>query len=73
MPKRNLKQNRNDQCPRKKVCYRFKEEWLREFIETDMPSVPGKLRVVLRDIYVYNNENGEVVCTMCKKARTRNE
>ena len=57
---------------KKKICARFKEEWLSELIETSVVSSSDKQRVRIGDIFTYNAA-GAVVCTICLNANTKSE
>ena len=55
----------------KKICSRFKEEWMSELNETDVGSSSDKESVRIEEIFTYNA--GAVVCTICLNANTQSE
>ena len=57
---------------KKKICARFKEEWLSELIATSVVSSSDKQRVRIGDIFTYNAA-GAVVCTIYLNANTKSE
>jgi len=54
---------------KKKCSLNFKPEWLRESVETELPTSSRKQVTKLGDIFTYRETSDEVICTICQEAR----
>ncbi|XP_069088049.1 E3 SUMO-protein ligase KIAA1586-like isoform X1 [Pleurodeles waltl] len=55
--------------PQRKKCYLvFKEEWLKEIVETETQKSRSKVRVQLGELFLYNPEVG-LICKVCAEAK----
>ena len=52
---------------RKKCLPTFRDDWLKELVETDVPNCRGSMRVQLSEIYTFDPDNG-VVCLFCPRS-----
>jgi len=53
----------------KKECsLKFKPEWLRELVETELPTSSRKQLTKLDDIFTYRKGSDDVVCQICQEA-----
>ncbi|XP_069089751.1 uncharacterized protein [Pleurodeles waltl] len=53
---------------RKKCCLVFKEEWLKEIVETETQKSRKKVCVQLGELFLYNPEVG-LICKVCAEAK----
>ena len=57
---------------RKKCLPTFRDDWLKELVETEVPNRRGSMRVQLSEIYTFDPDIG-VVCLFCQKAKVKGE
>jgi len=53
---------------KKKCSLKFKPEWLRELVETELPTSSRKQLTKLGDIFTYRESSDDVVCQICQEA-----
>lgn len=58
---------------KKKCSLKFKPEWLRELVETELPTSSRKQLTKLSDIFIYRESSDDVVCQICQEACTGGE
>jgi hypothetical protein len=58
---------------KKKCSFKFKPEWLRELVETELPTASRKQLLKLGDIFIYRESSDNIVCQICPEACTGGE
>jgi len=68
MSKRKTNKTRINIATKKKCSLKFKPEWLRELVETELPTSSRKQLTKLGDIFIYREDSDDVVCQICQEA-----